>query len=148
MANFYVHHPLKKQNKMGVKLSNLKKCKGQQNITPSAVHNSWWIMKSIEVLHLPLKKVFMLLGYWTEEIDKALNKTRTQRLINPILHLSQFTSMYASLNFRNIAMFFIISKVLIYIVSYIFCFCEVIFGSRIFVNHARWPYKHRQTLFV
>ena len=33
----------------------------------------------------------MLLGYWTEEIDKALNKTRTQRLINPILHLSQFT---------------------------------------------------------
>ena len=78
MANFYVHHPLKKKIKMGVKLSNLKKCKGQQNITPSAVHNSWWIMKSIEVLHLPLKKVFMLLGYWTGEIDKAFNKTRTQ----------------------------------------------------------------------
>ena len=81
----------------------------------------------------------MLLGYWTEEIDKALNKTRTQRLINPILHLSQFTSMYASFNFRNIAMFCIISKVLIYIVSYIFCFCEVIFGSRNIQNHAIDP---------
>ena len=46
--------------------------------------------------------------------------------------------MYASLNLRNI-MFSIISKVLIYIVSYIFCFCEVIFGSRIILNYAIDP---------
>ena len=47
--------------------------------------------------------------------------------------------MYASLNFRNIAMFSIISKVLIYIVSYFFYFCEVIFGSRNIQNHAIDP---------
>ena len=47
--------------------------------------------------------------------------------------------MYANLNFRNITMFSIISKALIYIVSYFFYFCEVIFGSRIIVNHAIDP---------
>ena len=47
--------------------------------------------------------------------------------------------MYTSLCFRNIAIFSIISTVLIFIVSYIFCFCDIIFGSRINLNHAIDP---------
>ena len=56
---------------------------------------------------------------WTEDIDKALNKTKDSAVTfnNPILHLSQFTPMYASLRFINIAILSIISKGLIYIVS-------------------------------
>ena len=58
---------------------------------------------------------------WTKDIDKALNKTKDSAytLIKLISYSSQFTSMYARLHFRNIAIFSIISKVLIYIVAYI-----------------------------
>ena len=78
---------------------------------------------------------------WTEDIDKALNKTKDSAyaLVNLISYSSQFTSMYARFNFRYIAIFSIISTVLIYIVSYIFCFCEVIFESRIVLNYSIDP---------
>ena len=56
---------------------------------------------------------------WTKEIDKALNKTKDLAFTfnNKILYWSQFTPMYASLRFINIAMLSIISKVLVYIGS-------------------------------
>ena len=78
---------------------------------------------------------------WTEDIDNALNETKdsSYTLINLISYSSQFTSMYARFNFRYIAIFSIISTVLIYIVSYIFCFCEVIFESRIVLNYSIDP---------
>ena len=78
---------------------------------------------------------------WTEDIDKALNKTKDSAyaLVNLISYSSQFTSMYARFNFRYIAIFSIISTVLIYIVSYIFCFCEVIFESRIVLKYSIDP---------
>ena len=47
--------------------------------------------------------------------------------------------MYGSLHFRNYAIFSIVSTVSIYIVSYIYCLFEVIFGSRIILNHAIDP---------
>ena len=64
---------------------------------------------------------------WAELSNKTNDSAQT--LITPIFQLFHFIPMYSSL----------ISKVLIYIVSYIFCFCEVIFESRIVLNYSIDP---------
>ena len=101
--------------------------------------NDWVFQESTSLIFII--RFYVVRVSWTKEIDTALNITKDSAFTfnNPILHLSQFTPMYASLRFINIAILSIISKVLIYIVSQIFCFCEVIFGSGIILNHARDP---------
>ena len=105
------------------------------------------LQKRTSLPYIFIKSFYAVKVSWTEEIDKALNITKDSAysLIIPTWKLSQFTLMYGSLHFRNYAIFSIVSTVSIYIVSYIFCFCEVIFGSRIILNHAIDPnniYKH------
>ena len=99
------------------------------------------LQKRTSLPYIFIKSFYAVKVSWTEEIDKALNITKDSAysLIIPTWKLSQFTLIYGSLYFRNYAIFSIVSTVLIYIVSYIFCFCEVIFGSRNIQNHAIDP---------
>ena len=99
------------------------------------------LQKRTSLPYIFIKSFYAVKVSWTEEIDKALDITKDSAysLIIPTWKLSQFTLMYGSLHFRNYTIFSIVSTVSIYIVSYIFCFCEVIFGSRNIQNHAIDP---------